>query len=89
MWRSLLESIYGTWSKHPGEGQQRRFTGNSADEEGGGLCTTFGSPIIQNNTFTGNSAVAGGGIYINQGSAIIRNNIVVNNIAGNGGVFIT
>jgi hypothetical protein len=67
------------------------FSGNAADNAGGALVESFGSPsgniIITDNTFTGNAAVIqGGGLvsFSDSGSVVLTNNIFDQNTASSG-----
>ena len=46
------------------------FTGNSAEDEGGGMFTYGGAPSVSDCTFTANTAAFGGGVY-NFGSSAV------------------
>ena len=53
---------------------------NGKASSGGGICCSFSSPTIANNTVTGNCASAlGGGIYCSGGSPTISNNTITGN----------
>jgi parallel beta-helix repeat protein len=49
------------------------FSGNSAEDYGGGMYNTSSSPTVTNCTFSGNSANVGGGMYNSASSPIITN----------------
>ena len=55
------------------------YAESSKRSEGGGIYSTSTSPIISNNTFSGNSAALGGNIY---GSMVLQNTIVAHSAAG-------
>jgi hypothetical protein len=59
------------------------------DFEGGGIYVDFGSPMVTNCTFSGNSAFYGGGMYIKFGHPTVTNCTFSANSAfdGGGGVF--
>lgn len=53
--------------------------------QGGGICCRSSSPVIRNNTISGNSADMGGGIYCNDSSPEISRNTIKENSAYKGG----
>ncbi len=60
----------------------------TSDSYGGGLCLTGSSPMIANNTITGNtvsgSAASGGGLYLSSSSPTITSNTITGNTATGG-----
>ncbi len=50
------------------------FSGNSAREDGGGMCNKYSDPTLTNCTFSGNSADYGGGMYNDSYSSPILTN---------------
>jgi uncharacterized repeat protein (TIGR01451 family) len=61
------------------------ITGGETNDDGGGISISSGSPVIQNNAFTGNSASYGGGVYNGYGSPTIQDNAFTDNSAVSGG----
>ncbi len=62
------------------------ITNGSASTGGGGIYISGASPVIQNNTITGNTAGIGSGIWVNFASPQILNNSITSNImTGSGG----
>lgn len=54
---------------------------------GGGICCELGSPTIENNRITGNTAQWGAGIYCDRSAPVITNNTIsTNNGMGGGGI---
>jgi len=61
------------------------FSGNLAQDEGGGMGNlSLSNPTIANVTFTGNSAASGGGMYNLSSSATMTNTVFVDNAATSG-----
>lgn len=61
------------------------FQGNQAAGYGGGFASLTGSPLVENNTFRGNTAMFGGGLRVFYGASVIRGNTFVENSASWGG----
>jgi hypothetical protein len=58
------------------------FTGNRADQDGGGLYAWLSRVTLERNTFTGNSAgVFGGGLHLWYGPFTVSSNSIVSNTA--------
>ncbi|MCE5313659.1 MAG: right-handed parallel beta-helix repeat-containing protein [Armatimonadota bacterium] len=59
--------------------------GASRSGDGGGIACHSSSPVIANNTITGNSVYFGGGMYCNSSYAVIWNNTISGNTSQSGG----
>ncbi|MHB8520886.1 MAG: immunoglobulin domain-containing protein [Limisphaerales bacterium] len=62
-----------------------RIIGNHAGGFGGGIWVAGGSPLIVDNTITGNTSYEGGAIYCNGTPTILNNVISYNTSSGKGG----